>query len=76
MNCKGCGQSIHEATTICPFCGTHDPGGGPSRAVRYTSRTSSDGSGKAVASLVLGLVGLVAWCIPLVGIPVTAIAAC
>ncbi len=28
-------------------------------------------NGKAIASLVLGIVGLLAWCCPLVGIPVT-----
>lgn len=28
-------------------------------------------NGKSVASLVLGLVGLVAWCLPLIGFPVT-----
>ena len=29
------------------------------------------GSGKAIASFVLGIIGLLAWCIPLVGLPVT-----
>lgn len=28
-------------------------------------------SGQSIASLVLGLVGLLAWCLPLVGFPVT-----
>jgi hypothetical protein len=32
---------------------------------------SSDGSGKAIASLVLGIVGMVGWCLPIIGLPVT-----
>lgn len=32
---------------------------------------STDGSGAATASLVLGLVSILAWCIPIVGLPVT-----
>lgn len=30
----------------------------------------TDGSGKAVASLVLGIVGMVVWCLPILGLPV------
>jgi hypothetical protein len=29
------------------------------------------GRGKAIASLVLGIIGLFAWCLPIVGLPVT-----
>lgn len=31
------------------------------------------GGGKAIASLILGIVGLFGWCIPLIGLPVTII---
>jgi len=29
------------------------------------------GGGKAIASLVLGIIGMLAWCIPLFGLPIT-----
>lgn len=45
---------------------------------QYTPYTPSDqnqpqgsGQGLSIASLVLGIVGFVAWCLPLVGYPVT-----
>ncbi|MHC4444905.1 MAG: DUF4190 domain-containing protein [Planctomycetota bacterium] len=31
------------------------------------------GKGKAIASLVLGIIGLLGWCLPIVGLPVTII---
>lgn len=36
-----------------------------------TPTVTSGGSGQAKASLILGLVGVIAWTIPLVGLPVT-----
>jgi len=34
------------------------------------TETKAEGGGMAVASLVLGLIGLVAWCCPIVGLPI------
>ena len=42
----------------------------PPRAPRLSAETN-DGSGKATASLVLGLLSIVAWIIPLFGLPMT-----
>ncbi|MEM0913916.1 MAG: hypothetical protein AAGK09_04825 [Planctomycetota bacterium] len=35
------------------------------------SEPTSGGGGKAIASLVLGCIGMLGWCIPLVGLPIT-----
>ena len=37
----------------------------------YPVQPPPPGGGKAIASLVLGLVGLIAWCLPLIGFPVS-----
>lgn len=38
---------------------------------QYAAPVASPGGGKAIASLVLGIVGLVAWYLPVIGYPVT-----
>jgi hypothetical protein len=45
-----------------------NPFAAPRAAPRPTAR--SDGQGTAVASLVLGIVAMVAWCLPILGLPV------
>jgi len=37
----------------------------------FNTHPASPGGGKAIASLVLGIVGTVGWCLPIVGLPVT-----
>lgn len=50
----------------CPSCQT-------TIAVAGAAPAHSASSGKAVASLVLGIVGLLAWLLPIIGLPVTII---
>lgn len=61
----------------CPSCATilQIPES-PDVPVRYHQSPSlptatPQGNGVAVASLVLGLIGLLGWCIPLIGLPIT-----
>ena len=70
MQCPACGLENTDAARFCQACG------GPLQAAFATPVTpvaTGGGSGKAVASLVLGIVGLGAWCIPLIGLPVSII---
>jgi uncharacterized membrane protein YvbJ len=60
--CTSCGKTIKKEASTCPFCG-----------VNCTSSKSyaKDKKGQAIVSLVLGLVGAIAWLIPFLGFPVT-----
>ena len=49
----------------------HDPYQTPGSPLGAAAGDGNDGRGKATASLVLGLVAIVGWCIPLVGVPLT-----
>jgi len=68
--CRQCGIALNPEQIVCIKCGAaikttgmlQFPGGGD---FSYT--------GKALASLVLGIVGLIAWFIPLIGLPVTVV---
>ena len=62
MLCPMCAEEIAAGSLFCPLCGSSTTG-------RPAGRSAS--SGKAIASLVLGIIGLVAWCIPLIGLPIT-----
>lgn len=73
MTCPQCDQAAAQGSRFCPACGADlvvfSPPTSPPPAVANPPGTS----GKAVASLVLGVVGLIAWCVPIVGLPVTII---
>ena len=63
MFCSGCGTNLTGANgAFCPSCGTqivtqHNPYGVHNP---YDARQMPESSGKATASLVLGIIGLVA----------------
>ena len=58
--CMKCGIRMDDNDMVCPECGMQQGG--------YASPQESNG--KSVASLVLGIVGVIAWCLPILGLPV------
>ena len=82
VNCK-CGMPLsveqeHIGKPVqCPSCNEVFTVPGPAPAAPLTYRAqpmpapSERGSGGATASLVLGLISLVGWCLPFVGLPMT-----
>lgn len=70
MNCPLCGKDSPPETNYCPSCGCAltpaSPGARPIAPPQPEQR-----SGEAIASLTLGLIGLVGWCIPIVGLPMS-----
>ncbi len=66
MFCPACGVSVAAGVALCPACGA------AMRAPSYRA-PQIDAGGKAIASLVLGILGLVVWILPIIGLPVTII---
>lgn len=68
MQCPACGTLNVEGAQFCHACGGPlgeiVPGAVPESA-------APAGNGKAIAALVLGILGLGAWCLPILGAPVT-----
>jgi len=68
MYCSGCGKSLAGMNgAYCNYCGAqlatqHNP---------YGMRPVSESGSKATASLVLGIIGLIAWFLPFIGFPIT-----
>lgn len=60
MFCKYCGTQLNGGM-FCPKCG---------RPIDATAKPVADNKGMSIASLVLGIVGLIAWIIPIIGFPV------
>jgi RNA polymerase subunit RPABC4/transcription elongation factor Spt4 len=61
--CTSCGKSIKKDASVCPYCGVQQGGS--------FNLFTKDKKGFAIASLVLGLCGMIAWLLPLTGFPVT-----
>jgi hypothetical protein len=73
MQCVSCGVPREDVGAACPHCGAATPL--PARPVPADTRGRSPASGKAVASLVLGLLGVVmALAAPLLGIVLALVA--
>jgi hypothetical protein len=77
--CTNCNRAIgnletphlYEGHIVCADCYQRLEAEHRTRALGYASTTPGSGQdGKALAGLVLGLVGLFAWCLPIVGLPV------
>jgi Domain of unknown function (DUF4190) len=64
IRCSAC-QHVFVATAS-PSSGIAD-----TPAVWESERETPDHSGKATASLVLGILGLIGWCLPIFGLPMT-----
>jgi RNA polymerase subunit RPABC4/transcription elongation factor Spt4 len=63
--CTSCGKTIKKEAAVCPFCGVQH--------IEGLQSSAKDKKRQAIVSLVLGLIGLIAWFIPLLGFPVAII---
>ena len=71
--CSNCGAELGEGIKFCQKCGSEDYAERQNSFSDQGTQNASliDKSGHATASLVLGIIGLIAWFIPLLGFPVT-----
>ena len=58
MFCKNCGKELPEGTRFCDGCGA---------SVGQPTQVKVQNTGKETACLVLGIIGLFAWFIPIIG---------
>lgn len=79
MYCQNCGKQMEEGATFCSECGsslqnqnTYTTSNGYTTSNSYAASFEMDSQkkGTAIAALVLGIFGLLAWIIPIVGLPV------
>jgi hypothetical protein len=70
MICNACGRSLEPNSRFCPACGSQFETPTPPRAAGEVT-VAEKTSGKALASLILGVIGLLAWCLPILGLPIT-----
>jgi heme/copper-type cytochrome/quinol oxidase subunit 2 len=86
MTCSNCGSPLDQGAAFCGNCGRQisaapvtpplppAPAANVAYAVSTPPAAPQKKDGKATASMVLGIVSLIAWLIPLIGIPVTVMA--
>ncbi len=68
MFCQNCGNQFAPGSPCCPICGCpvqYPPGWMPPPYQKPKNKWMS------IASLIFGLLGLIAWFLPLVGFPIT-----
>ena len=64
MICRNCNTENENGTPFCRGCGMP-------LAQDYGMPQTPEQKGFSIASMGLGIVGLVAWCLPIIGFPVT-----
>jgi len=73
MNCPNCQNLIQEGELFCGKCGNRSaPQTSQLNTQAYQTIQSQtvDQKGKAVASMVLGCIGMIAWFLPIIGLPI------
>ena len=65
MYCMKCGKEIEDGTNFCPKCGMNLRANETARPIQQEQVR-----GKSMVSLVLGIVGIIAWIIPIIGLPI------
>lgn len=80
MQCALCGQELDPAATGCPHCAAQNAPppvttampAPPTPLVTPISAIpqASPNDGKATAALVLGIIGMIMWCLPILGLPI------
>ena len=69
--CTKCGIRMDDNDMVCPECGMQQGGyASPKEMQSIDGMRPQESNGKSVASLVLGIVGVIAWCLPILGLPV------
>ncbi len=67
MFCQNCGNQLMPGAPACPRCGCPVPYQMPPASGGYYK---PEKKGLSITSMILGLIGLIAWLLPLVGYPV------
>lgn len=70
-NCSKCGKLMEDDATFCSSCGTPLQN---QNLYMTTNNKSANSIGLGVTALVFGIVGLLAWIIPIIGLPVGIVA--
>ncbi len=70
MFCQRCGNEVGNEVNFCSKCGNAIE---DQTIVQGFQMTPPKNDGKAIASFVLGIIGLVTWIVPLLGFPITII---
>jgi len=74
--CSNCGGNIVDGIKFCSSCGKEVKVNHTETNLNITSTQNTnivDKKSQATASLILGIIGLIAWVLPLFGFPVTII---
>lgn len=81
--CLNCNKEYDDSKVLCPECGVSlvsiEPSGqynqnsafNQGSVNAYQNPIQEEKKGLSIASMVLGIVGFVAWCLPILGFPVT-----
>ncbi|MDY3854447.1 MAG: zinc-ribbon domain-containing protein [Butyribacter sp.] len=65
MFCSKCGKEMEDGSAFCSACGS---------SLTTTFNVENKNSSAGIVALVLGIVGLLAWIIPIIGLPVGVVA--
>jgi hypothetical protein len=71
MYCSKCGKQIEDGAMFCPGCGAALQN---NQNISVSNQNTKNGAGMAIASLVLGIIGIIAWIIPIIGLPIGIVA--
>ena len=74
MTCPSCGSQVHYGHSFCTRCGKPVAAGAarvPQSPAGVHHAATGGGGGSAIAGFILGLFSLLAWLLPIVGLPVS-----
>lgn len=71
MFCSECGSSINDNVAVCPRCGVAVASGKVAFTRNVQMPIDNTAPDTSLAPLILGIVSLVAWLIPIIGLPVS-----
>jgi hypothetical protein len=71
MYCSKCGKQVEDGAMFCSGCGAALQN---NQNIPVSNENTKKGAGMAIASLVLGIIGIIAWIIPIIGLPIGIVA--